>query len=409
MRFVLDFLRVRYLASAAILSLLAVLVWVGGPYLSLGRWQPFASVSGRLLAMAVLVLAWAGWRYLRWRRDSAKQQRLAAELVGQGARAEDASGNDSRARAAQEQVRLRARFTEAMAVLRRRRRNGPGLHVLPWYLLIGAPGSGKSTLLQSSGLEFPLKAHGTHAALEGVGGTRNCDWWFADQAVFLDSAGRYTTQDSDAIADAGAWHGFLDLLRRHRRQPLNGVIVTVSVAELLELDGDAGLSHARAVRHRLNELVEKLRARVPVYLIVTKCDLVSGFAEFFADLEAAGRAQVWGVSFPQAQAAGDTDPLTRFPTELERLLERIDQRVLEHLHRARDARERAAVLSFPQQLRLLQPALMDVVQTAFGRHGYAGQPWLRGVYLSSGTQQGHPIDHVISAVARHFGVAAAGL
>ncbi|AAW76292.1 MULTISPECIES: type VI secretion system membrane subunit TssM [Xanthomonas] len=409
MRFVLDFLRVRYLASAAILSLLAVLVWVGGPYLSLGRWQPFASVSGRLLAMAVLVLAWAGWRYLRWRRDSAKQQRLAAELVGQGARAEDASGNDSRARAAQEQVRLRARFTEAMAVLRRRRRNGPGLHVLPWYLLIGAPGSGKSTLLQSSGLEFPLKAHGTHAALEGVGGTRNCDWWFADQAVFLDSAGRYTTQDSDAIADAGAWHGFLDLLRRHRRQPLNGVIVTVSVAELLELDGDAGLSHARAVRHRLNELVEKLRARVPVYLIVTKCDLVSGFAEFFADLDAAGRAQVWGVSFPQAQAAGDTDPLTRFPTELERLLERIDQRVLERLHRARDARERAAVLSFPQQLRLLQPALMDVVQTAFGRHGYAGQPWLRGVYLSSGTQQGHPIDHVISAVAQHFGVAAAGL
>ncbi|MDO7958850.1 type VI secretion system membrane subunit TssM [Xanthomonas euvesicatoria] len=409
MRLVLDFLRTRYVASAAVLALLAMLVWVGGPYLSVGRMQPLASVSGRLLAVAVLLLVWAGWRYLRWRHDNAKQQRMAGELVGPGASAEDASGNDSRARAAQEQVRLRARFAEAMAVLRRRRRNGPGLHVLPWYLLIGAPGSGKSTLLQSSGLEFPLKEHGNHAALEGVGGTRNCDWWFADQAVFLDSAGRYTTQDSDAIADAGAWHGFLDLLRRHRRQPLNGVIVTVSVAELLELDGDAGLSHARAVRHRLDELVDKLRARVPVYLVVTKCDLVSGFAEFFADLDAAGRAQVWGVSFPQAQPADDTDPLTRFPTELERLLERIDQRVLERLHRARDARERAAVLSFPQQLRLLQPTLMEFVQTAFGRHGYAGQPWLRGVYLSSGTQQGHPIDRVISAVARHFGVAAAGL
>lgn len=409
MRFVLDFLRTRYLASAAVLVLLAVLIWVGGPYLSLGRFQPLTSVSGRLLAVAVLLLAWAGWRYLRWRRDNAKQQRMAGELVGQGASAEDASGNDSRARAAQEQVRLRARFAEAMAVLRRRRRNGPGLHVLPWYLLIGAPGSGKSTLLQSSGLEFPLKEHGNHAALEGVGGTRHCDWWFADQAVFLDSAGRYTTQDSDAIADAGAWHGFLDLLRRHRRQPLNGVIVTVSVAELLELDGDAGLSHARAVRHRLDELVDKLRARVPVYLVVTKCDLVSGFSEFFADLDAAGRAQVWGLSFPQAQAAAETDPLTLFPAELERLLERVDHRVLERLHRARDARERAAVLSFPQQLRLLQPALMAFVQTAFGRHGYAGQPWLRGVYLSSGTQQGHPIDRVISAVARHFGVAAAGL
>ncbi|WP_115527801.1 MULTISPECIES: type VI secretion system membrane subunit TssM [Xanthomonas] len=409
MRFALDFLRARYTADAAVLGLLAVLVWVGGPYLSVGRWQPLDSVAGRLLAVAVLLLAWSAWRYLRWRRDSAKQQRMAGELLGQTASEDDANGSDSRARAAQEQVRLRARFAEAMAVLRRRRRNGPGLHVLPWYLLIGAPGSGKSTLLQSSGLDFPLKEQGGNSALEGVGGTRHCDWWFADQAVFLDSAGRYTTQDSDAVADAGAWHGFLDLLRRHRRQPLNGVIVTVSVAELLEYDGSTGTPQARAVRHRLDELVDKLRARVPVYLVVTKCDLVAGFAEFFADLDAAGRAQVWGMSFPQAHDASQTDPLTLFPGELERLIERIDLRVLERLQRARDARERAAVLSFPQQLRLLQPALMDFVQTAFGRHGYAGQPWLRGVYLSSGTQQGHPVDRVISAVARHFGIAAAGL
>ncbi|WP_134980698.1 hypothetical protein, partial [Xanthomonas axonopodis] len=76
-------------ASAAVLGLLAILVWVGGPYLSLGRWQPFASVSGRLLAVAVLLLAWAGWRYVRWRRESTKQQRMAGDLVGQGATAED--------------------------------------------------------------------------------------------------------------------------------------------------------------------------------------------------------------------------------------------------------------------------------------------------------------------------------
>ncbi|WP_372393774.1 type VI secretion system membrane subunit TssM [Xanthomonas sp. NCPPB 3582] len=410
MRFVSDLVRARYVADAAVLGLLAMLVWVGGPYLGVGRWQPLASVSGRLLAVAVLLLAWTAWRVLRWRRDHACQQRMAGELAAQGAApGGDASGNDSRARAAQEQARLRARFAEAMAVLRKRRRNGPGLHVLPWYLLIGAPGSGKSTVLQSSGLDFPLKEHGVNHALEGVGGTRHCDWWFADQAVFIDSAGRYTTQDSDAIADAGAWQGFLDLLRRHRRQPLNGVIVTVSAAELLAHDGQTGTPHARAVRHRLDELGDKLRARVPVYLVVTKCDLVSGFAEFFADLDAAARAQVWGLSLPQTHDAGQTDPLTRFPGELERLLQRIDQRVLDRLQRSRDARERAAVLSFPQQLRLLQPALTDFVQTAFGRHGYAGQPWLRGVYLSSGTQQGHPVDRVLSAVARHFGVTAAGL
>ena len=50
------------------------------------------------------------------------------------------------------------------------------------------------------------------AAVRGVGGTRNCDWWFTDEAVFLDTAGRYTTQDSDAASDSEGWKEFLALL-----------------------------------------------------------------------------------------------------------------------------------------------------------------------------------------------------
>ena len=65
---------------------------------------------------------------------------------------------------------------------------------------------------------------GEHS-VKGVGGTRNCDWWFTDQAVLIDTAGRYTTQDSHAAADAREWQTFLQLLRRHRPvQPVNGVI-----------------------------------------------------------------------------------------------------------------------------------------------------------------------------------------
>ena len=35
--------------------------------------------------------------------------------------------------------------------------------------------------------------------------------------------------------------------------------------------------------------------------MVTKCDLVAGFAEYFDDLTQEGRAQVWGVTFPYEQ------------------------------------------------------------------------------------------------------------
>src|SRR5262249_19672482 len=132
-------------------------------------------------------------------------------------------------RVAKELETIRIRFQEAVDVLKR-----TNVEKLPWYICIGAPGSGKTTALVNSGLEFLLPKPEGPAALAGGGGTRNCDWWFADQAVLIDTAGRYTTQDSDARADAAAWHGFLAMLKESRpQQPLNGAFVTVSVSDLL--------------------------------------------------------------------------------------------------------------------------------------------------------------------------------
>ena len=50
-------------------------------------------------------------------------------------------------------------------------------------------------------------------------------------------------------------------------------------------------------RERIAELHAQLGIRFPVYVMVTKCDLVAGFAEFFADFDKDERAQVWGAQF----------------------------------------------------------------------------------------------------------------
>ena len=113
-----------------------------------------------------------------------------------------------------------------------------------------------------------------------MGGTRNCDWWFTDEAVFLDTAGRFTTQDSDAGADAAGWLEFLSLLGEYRtRRPINGVILTVSAQDLMTQHADSRESYVAAARRRLNELNRELRIQLPVYVMVTKCDLVAGFTE----------------------------------------------------------------------------------------------------------------------------------
>ena len=118
---------------------------------------------------------------------------------------------------------------------KRSQRGGHSLYDLPWYVIIGAPGSGKTTALLNSGLKFPLEQRVGKGALRGVGGTRNCDWWFTDEAVFLDTAGRYTTQDSDAtVRQRGRGRSSSRCSRKYRkRRPINGVILTISAQDLM--------------------------------------------------------------------------------------------------------------------------------------------------------------------------------
>ncbi|MEX3899867.1 type VI secretion system membrane subunit TssM [Paraburkholderia sp. BR10954] len=391
----------RWFPIAIGLLLIAALIWLGGPYLGIGARQPLASGAARLALIFALFLAWLLYEQVMQWRARRKTSQLSGELAGQDAqlRVDDS--------ASAEREQLQQRFREAIDTLRKTRKNGSNLYALPWYVVIGPPGSGKSTLVQNSGLEFPLSERFGKEALRGIGGTRNCDWWFTDEAVFLDTAGRYTTQDSDAAADASAWQSFLSLLRRYRRRrPLNGVIVTMSVSDLLTLDEAARQQHVRAVRRRLDELAQHLKVAVPVYLVFTKCDLVAGFTEFFDDLGSDLRSQVWGMTFPVV-AGIEGSACAGFAGEFDLLLERLNTRVIERLHGERDRSRRAAVLGFPQQLGAFREIARQFVEGVFGRHQYGATPLLRGVYLTSGTQQGAPIDRMLSAVARTFGVDAA--
>jgi type VI secretion system protein ImpL len=401
---VLTLFKSRWFVTILGLTLLSLLIWFGGPWLGIGESQPLASPVARLVTIIVILGVWLGWLLFMQSRERAKATKMAGELAGQDARP---TGNDRDDRTAAERSALAARFTEAVDTLRRTRKGGRNLYQLPWYIVIGPPGSGKSTLLQNSGLNFRLSNKFGKDALRGIGGTRNCDWWFTDEAVFLDTAGRYTTQDSDRVADGSAWEEFLKLLRKYRkRRPINGVIVTVSLSDLLTLDEAGRQEHVLAIRSRLEELARHLRIGVPAYLVFTKCDLIAGFTEYFDDLNPDLRAQVFGMSFP-VETTLDGTAAKLFAEEFALLLERVNTRSLDRLHAERDRSRRAAILSFPLQLSSVRELARGFVEGVFSGHGYSAPLLLRGAYLTSGTQEGTPIDRMMGAVARTFGVDAA--
>ena len=394
-----SFLRRRGFLVALGLLLLALFIWHAGPYFAFADIRPLETATARLAAIAAAVALWGVSALLKRRKADRASDQLVAAVVKQSQAQPGQTG------ASAEAIQLRERFEEAVATLKQKRRSGHSLYDLPWYVIIGAPGSGKTTALVNSGLNFPLEQRVGKGALRGVGGTRNCDWWFTDEAVFLDTAGRYTTQDSDASADSAAWKEFLALLRKYRkRRPVNGVILTISAHDLM-VQGHAGReAHVAAARRRLNELNSELRIQLPVYVMVTKCDLVAGFTEYFDDLAQEGRAQVWGVTFPYDQTRNGT-AAPAFPAEFEALITRLNARLFARLEEERDARRRTKVFGFPQQTAALRDSLELFVSEVFGSTRFDQQILLRGVYFTSGTQEGTPIDRLLGAIGRRFAVA----
>jgi type VI secretion system protein ImpL len=238
----------------------------------------------------------------------------------------------------QETDALRQRMLDAIATIRQSKlgqyAGNDALYELPWYMVIGNPAAGKSTAIASSGLQFPLA---DSKVVQGVGGTRNCDWFFTTDGILLDTAGRYAVADEDRAE----WFGFLDLLKKHRsKAPINGVIIAVSVAELAGNRPEFAVSLAKSLRQRVQEVTERLAVHAPVYIVFTKADLINGFNEFFQDCELGERDRVWGATLPYlsgSQQATSAQLLDLFDTRFDELHVpagiRFHQGAAAHLHR----------------------------------------------------------------------------
>jgi type VI secretion system protein ImpL len=430
----------------------AALVWLLGPLVSLGGFRPLEEAVPRLVLVVVVLAVWA----VAWRRSAARHRaaddaftrflvppsRTSAGREGKGNRTatwarwlppvlaralsgafsgafSGAGGGHGRddfpadlrdadvAAASEELDVLRDRLADALARLKADRfsgrRGGRYLYQLPWYLVIGAPGSGKTTALAASGIAALPGGGGEPPAFTGLGGTRQCDWWFTEEAVLIDTAGRYVTQDSRAAVDARAWTGLLDLVKARRpRQPLNGVLLTVSTSDLARWSDLERRDHAQAIRRRLAELDAHLGVRVPVYVLVTKIDLLAGFPVFFETLDAAARTQVWGSTFamsgPLAGSGiapgldGGGVPGDAVADAFGGLMARLERRLAERLHHEPDINRRSLAFAFPAQVEALGERLGDMLDGAFAPDDTGGRPLLRGIYLTSGARGGVPVN-----------------
>ncbi|MFM0738166.1 type VI secretion system membrane subunit TssM [Paraburkholderia xenovorans] len=427
--------------SVVFAALLCLLVWYAGPLLSFGRVEPLASVPARVVAITVVLLIFAAfglyWLWQKMRSDDAFLEK--ALRFGEKKSASPAAGRlrEVEARIDATLARLKSLRTGARG-LARLFQGTRYLYELPWFIAIGSTSSGKTSVLLNAGLTFAAGAATPRTGAASVG-TKNVDWWLSNDAVLIDTAGYYTrhgastqplTQpfltpvdkrtdgdDTDnttakntdrdtasppdeadlrRLIDEDEWHGFLNLLRRHRpRAPINGAVLAISVDVLSSPDPAIRAAEAGALRERLADLRTRLGIRFPVYLLITQMDRLPGFADYFASLTEEHRAQLWGFTLPvNADPAAQHDLATVCHDELTQLATRVASGINTRLEDEYDLGRRRRLAALPEAFAALSTPLEELLAQLFVDSRYDDtqhHATLRGLYFTSARQGGEPV------------------
>ena len=270
--------------------------------------------------------------------------------------------------------------------------NHVDIYNLPWFFFVGEPQSGKTFTIKSSGVDLPIGTEG----ISGAGGTRDCDFWFTSEAVILDTAGRLTVQQ-DEVIDRQQWNEVLRLLKRFRANcPINGALVCIPCTSLLEDDLPTREKKAEVIRNRLKEIQKELGIHFPIFLMVTKVDLVLGFEPFFRRLPVLERKQLLGWS-NDARFDQPFNPAA-FGAAFDSLSEDLQRWRLKLLNEEESPDNIDQFYVFPEEFKTLKGPMSDYMNKIFLTKPYVQPGFFRGFYFTSSLQEGRAIPQAIQSI-----------
>jgi len=384
----------RFFIPGLCFFLVALLIFIAGPYFSFAGYTPLEGFVSQLLLLIVIVAVYCLVVYIKHLKQRKDQESLVDQITQDDGIAEAIDA---------ESAALKEKFIQAFDTLKKTKGGPSSLTDIPWYMIIGSPGSGKTTLLANSGLRFPLSKEFENKAVQGIGGTKNCDWWVTQDAVLLDTAGRYASQHSFRKVDESGWHNFLTMIKRYRKKPISGLLVSVSMSDLMTMNEYELSQLTFQLKQRIAEVNDFFATRFPVYVIITKSDMIAGFTQFYEPFSHKEREQVLGITFEKDTSLED-DATSEFHAQFDQLIASQSRRQWGRMSLERDANRKALVYAFSDQLASLKPALMTILEGLTKRDEGMTTAIVRGLYFTSGTQSGAPIDRMIAKVSQAFGL-----
>ncbi len=274
---------------------------------------------------------------------------------------------------------------------------GKSLYGFPWYMIVGEPGSGKTEAIRHCNVGFPP---GLQDEFQGTGGTLNMNWWFTDYAVILDTAGRLMFEEVET-GGSSEWKEFLNLLKKYRtRCPVNGVLLVIPVDSLIKDTADEIEQKASKIARQFDLIQRALDVRFPVFVVITKSDLLNGFRDFFDNLDDPQlQHQILGWSNPAPlDEPYNPDFINQHLEAIRgRLFRRrlaLMQEVISDESGAERMRSADTLYAFPQSLIKIAPRMARYLELIFS----VGSQWsckplfFRGIYFTSSMREGSALD-----------------
>ncbi|WGY45888.1 type VI secretion system membrane subunit TssM [Vibrio sp. ABG19] len=378
--------------------LLNVAIWWAGPWLEIFETKPLQSVLSRVVASGLFTLgALALWGLLQWRKLQNYQ--------AQQKRDEQLRQDPIRVYEERQEVEL----NQVMVNMRQNLNKRNYLYSLPWYLVLGLENAGKTSLINRSGQKFVFSSV-MRASGQKSENPYSFDWWIGDESVLIDPDGELLTQgnrseDNDGAMERRLWLHFVKWLDRTRsRRPLNGIVLALDVSHLATATASERKAYASLLRARLRELMETLSTRLPVYIALTKLDLLYGFEPFFKHYTKSQREEVLGFTFSLDSIDNLDNWLEEFAKDYAEFVERINNALPHAVSAPMSLEERNAIYSFTRQVSGLKEILGQFFQDALASDQFSTSALVRGAYFTSVYQQGVPTNAFDDAASRRYGL-----
>ena len=378
--------------SAIVILLMSLLVFFVGPHISIGDHHPFASIMARCSIILLVFVTGFFKPMLQWLQDNKGQYKTALTAIV------------SLIKQVFERIKLFLQQSAANKIEKIRWRfdgekNKRHFKKTPCYLLMGTPRSGKSQLFSSSGMPSVSSEHYGREAVQLASDYQQGTWHFSDDAIFLEQPLK-----NDQGDNFNAKQLIKTLKKKSKSKPLNGIVFTFSIAEILLAKHEDRRSFVSNFVNQTKIICQGLKVVVPIYVVLTKCDLVSGFSEFYSDMSKEDLSQVWGVTFPLEKSYQADSVIPFFHNEYNQLMARLSQRVLWTMDVEKRQRSRELIYNFPSQMQLFRKPLATLLSELFSCAPNNRFINLRGIYFTSGQQSGEPYDFFLHVIGRKYNI-----